>query len=245
MTVVRRGPVIADADEPISPRVLVLTPLAAEQAILVAALRQLHPLEAVADFRIPCWYVPQWSALMALGGHGKAQFATQTQYLIDQFPTVELVVCAGAAGSLHPSVSVGDVVIGTTTVEHDYRLLFACRPSPCFTGQPAALALLRSVADDIAGFKSHFGVIASGDEDVVSSERAASIHEQTGALCVAWEGSGAARAALFSGVGAIEVRAITDTADKEAPKSFEAHLPTAMHNLATLLMPFLNHWAAT
>jgi len=36
-------------------------------------------------------------------------------------------------------------------------------------------------------------------------------------VCVAWEGSGAARAALFNGIGSVEIRAVTDAADKEAP----------------------------
>ena len=49
------------------------------------------------------------------------QFAVQAQYLIDRFPSVELVIGAGAAGSLAPELSIGDVVVGTETVEHDYR----------------------------------------------------------------------------------------------------------------------------
>jgi nucleoside phosphorylase len=40
------------------------------------------------------------------------------------------VICAGAAGSLVPELSVGDVAVGTETVEHDYRLLFATAALP-------------------------------------------------------------------------------------------------------------------
>jgi hypothetical protein len=61
------------------------------------------------------------------------------------------------------------------------------------------------------------------------------IRDQTGAACVAWEGSGAARAALFNGIGSLEIRAVTDDADKEAPQGFDANLPIAMANLARLL----------
>ena len=60
-------------------------------------------------------------------------------------PSVQLVICAGAAGSLVPKLSVGDIVVGTETVEHDYRLLFATRPLPRFPGPgPSIVALLRS-----------------------------------------------------------------------------------------------------
>ena len=70
-------------------------------------------------------------------------------------------------------------------------------------------------------------------------ERAQAIRDQTGAACVAWEGSGAARAALFNGIGSLEIRAVTDAADKEAPQRFDANLPIAMANLASLLRLWL------
>ena len=73
----------------------------------------------------------------------------------------------------------------------------------------------------------------------MSSKRAAAIRAQTGAACVAWEGSGAARAAAFNGIRSIELRAVTDAADKEAPQDFAAQLPVAIHNLAAVLESFL------
>jgi len=172
---------------------------------------------------------------VAQGGDGKTQFAVQAQYLIGRFSSVELVICAGAAGSLAPELSVGNVVVGTETVEHDYRLLFATRPLPRFPGHGTSIDTLRRLAHRVSGFRVVFDVIASGDEDVVTSERAKAIRDQTDAACVAWEGSGAARAALFNGIGSLEIRAVTDAADKEAPQRFDANLPIAMANLANLL----------
>lgn len=221
----------------IQPRALILAPLAEEQALLHAFERQC-PIEVVEDLRMPCAYIESWQSLVALGGHGKAQCAVQAQYLIDSFASAELVVCAGVAGSLHPDLSPGDVVIGTDTVEHDYRLHFASRPLPRFPGHAPTLQRLRMAAAGISGVRVAFGMIASGDEDVVSTERAATIRAQTSALCVGWEGSGTARAATFSGLGSLEVRAITDSADKEAPNDFSTHLPVAMGNLARVFASF-------
>src|SRR5262249_36058713 len=115
------------------------------------------------------------------------------------------------------------------------RQLFATRPLPRLPGHGPSIDALRRVAHGIRGFQVVFDVIASGDEDVVTSERAQAIRGQTGALCVAWEGSGAARAALFNGIGSLEIRAVTHAADKEAPQLFDANLPIAMANLASLL----------
>ena len=224
----------------LEPRILILCPLAAEWSLLVRRFEQSHPVAPAYDLKIDAAYIRDWRALVAPGGHGKTQFAVQAQYLIGRFPSVELVVCAGAAGSLALDLEVGDIVVGTETVEHDYRLLFATRPLPRFAGHGPSIAGLRRSAGGVSNFRVIFGVIASGDEDVVTSARAQSIRDQTGAACVAWEGSGAARAARFNGIGSLEIRAVTDAADKEAPQKFDQNLPIAMANLATLLQLWLS-----
>jgi len=223
----------------LEPRILILCPLAREWSFLVSTFEASLHVERLHDLKIKTAFIPHWHALVALGGHGKTQFAVQAQYLIGQFPSVELVICAGAAGSLAPGLCVGDVVVGTETVEHDYRLLFATRPLPRFPGHGPSIDALRGLAHGVSGFHVAFDVIAGGDEDVVTSERAQAIRDQTGAACVAWEGSGAARAALFNGIGSLEIRAVTDAADKEAPQRFHANLPIAMANLASLLRLWL------
>ena len=69
---------------------------------------------------------------IACGGTGKAQFALQTQHLLDTDAGWGLVICAGAAGALADEVIVGDVVVATATVEHDYQNKFNSRPIPRF-----------------------------------------------------------------------------------------------------------------
>src|SRR5215469_3395508 len=218
----------------IEPRILVLAPLAEEWSILLRACRERRPAENIPGLKLPCSYVPTWRMALAQGGHGKTQFAVQAQYLIGQFPSGTLLVCVGAAGSLVTDLSVGDLIVGTETVEHDYRQLFATRPLPRFRGDVGCLALLRRAVTHGLGLRVAFDIIASGDEDVVTSARAAQIRERTGAVCVTWEGSGA-RAASFNGIGSLEIRGITDAADKEAPQDFARNLPIAMANVFRLI----------
>jgi len=219
----------------LEPRMIILCPLAKEWSILSNAFESSQSVKRVEGLKINTVYVADWRVLVATGGHGRTQLGIQAQYLIALYPSVELVICAGAAGSLVPELSTGDVVIGTETVEHDYRLLFATRPLPRFPGYRPAIADLRSSAQQVSGFRVAFDVIASGDEDVITSARARVIRGQTGAACVAWEGSGAARAALFNGIGSLEIRGATDVANEEAPGQFDANLPIAMSNIANLL----------
>src|SRR5215469_17036773 len=154
----------------LEPRILILCPLANEWSLLVSTFEASLHVARLHDLKIDAAYIPDWRAPVAPGGHGKTQFAVQAQYLIGLFPSTELVICAGAAGSLMPELSVSDVVIGTETVEHDYRQLFATCPLPRFPGHgPSIDALLRS-AQAVGGFHVAFDVVASGDEDVVSSQ---------------------------------------------------------------------------
>src|SRR5215831_18546973 len=141
------------------PRILILCPLAREWSFMVKTFEASLHVKRLHDLKIEAAYIPDWRALVAHGGHGKTQFAVQAQYLIGQFPSVELVICAGAAGSLAPGLCVGDVVVGTETVEHDFRLLFATRPLPRFPSHGPSIDALRPVAHRISDFQVAFDVI--------------------------------------------------------------------------------------
>lgn len=186
---------------------------------------------------LSCTALPSLDMVIGVGGVGKAQYGVQAQHLLDHCRDAALLVCVGGAGQLSPDLSVGDVVVGTHTIEHDYRERFHPRPSPRYQSDSAALTQLEQVvaAGDL-GFRVHFGPIASGDEDIVDTVRRAELHAETDALCVAWEGSGAARAARFNGIGFVEVRAITDTADEGAAASFHANLERVLAHVADLFV---------
>jgi adenosylhomocysteine nucleosidase len=86
-----------------------------------------------------------------------------------------------------------------------------------------------------AGLACHTGTIASGDEDVIELERGVELAVLTGAIAVAWEGAGAARACVLTEVPWLEVRGITDTADHTASSDFHINLELAMCNIAMLV----------
>lgn len=187
--------------------------------------------------KLECHLFEELRLLFTVGGHGKTQLAVQTQHLIEQSAECQIVICAGAAGSLGGDVALGDVVVGMSTIEHDYKLRFVRQPLPSYPADAHLLGQFRLAASQIGQeFRVHFGAIASGDEDIVDPARARELREATGALCVAWEGAGAARAASFSRRQFLEVRAITDGANHTAPSDFQANLERSMPNLALILL---------
>ncbi|AFY97024.1 5'-methylthioadenosine/S-adenosylhomocysteine nucleosidase [Chamaesiphon minutus] len=215
----------------------ILTPLEEELFALVNALEQfgfkkhkslLGSLE-IFEFH-------ELNLLLALGGHGKTQFGVQSQYLLCQLPQVELLICAGAAGALSNELEIGDIVAATATVEHDYNLKFVNRPLPRFTGTPQVIDTLKQLPRTEWDFRLHFGLIASGDEDVVTVERGQELAYLTGCVAVAWEGVGGARSSQFAQKQYVELRGITDTANHCAAADFEVNLASAMFNLAKLIV---------
>jgi adenosylhomocysteine nucleosidase len=187
---------------------------------------------------------PELNLVLAQGGTGKAQFAVQTQYLLDVAINPDLVICAGAAGALVDNLRVGDVVLGVSTVEHDIREGFIDSPLPVFEANPSIIASMTETADSALPYLVQPGIIASGDEDIVTDERREELSKITGAIAVGWEGAGGARACRFSGVDYVEIRGITDGADKDAAQDFEQNLALAMANVAHFLTTWIGHYAA-
>ncbi len=185
--------------------------------------------------RLPVVRLPRLGIALAPGGTGKAQFAVQTEHLLDASPGWDLVICAGAAGALVDELSVGDVVVATATVEHDYRSKFDQRPLPRFDGAGSATEKFRRLRRPSGAFEVYFGLIASGDEDIVDAAGRGELRRKSQAIAVAWEGAGGARACAFSDVPFLEMRGITDRADDSAPADFLANLEVAMTNLATTI----------
>jgi adenosylhomocysteine nucleosidase len=183
--------------------------------------------------------VPDLGLTVVPGGLGKVQFAVQTQHVLDVSRTWDVVICAGAAGALVDGLAVGDVVVATETVEHDIHNRFGPPLLPRFSGAATMIESLRGVRQPRNAFTVHFGPIASGDEDVVAIERQAELRLRTGALAVAWEGTGGARACQFSAVPFVEIRGVTDGANNNAAADFRANLATAMRNVATVIVTWL------
>ncbi len=220
-------------------KMLVVIPTPLELDLFLKACEQLgHQAEAASAGRLPVHWFPTLDVAVAHGGLGKTQFAVQTQHLIDAFES-DWVLCAGAAGALVDQLNVGDVVIATETVEHDIRNHFVKPMLPRFEGAPAIVERCRQCLPLAGEVAVHFGAVASGDEDVVSRERRDAIGQRTGALVVAWEGAGGARACQFSGKPYLEVRGVSDRADGQAAQDFRKNLPLVMSNVAKVVLSWV------
>jgi adenosylhomocysteine nucleosidase len=221
-------------------RTLIMVPLQEEISLFCQACtaRGLATVDATVG-QLIAMCVPDLGLTVVPGGLGKVQFAIQTQHVLDVNRTWDVVICAGAAGASGNGVAVGDVVVATETVEHDIHNHFGPPRLPRFSGAPTMIEPLKGMRPPRNTFTVHFGPIASGDEDVVAVERQEELRHRTGALAVAWEGAGGARACHFSGVSFVEMRGVTDGANSSAAADFRANLADAMANVATMIVTWL------
>ncbi len=175
-----------------------------------------------------------------LGGFGKVQFGIQTQHLIDAYENWNLVICLGAAGSLTNRHGFGDIIIGTETIEHDFKKIG--KPiTPKFNCSENIILELKEVIKNSEDLQHvHIGPIASGDEDIMSDRRKKELNTKTNALAVAWEGAGCGRACAFSSIPFIEIRGIADSANKEAVTDFKHNLQIVMTKLADFIINWLS-----
>lgn len=192
--------------------------------------------------------VPDLDAALFRGGHGKAEFAARCAWVLAHHPEIDRIIVAGTAGAISQELQPGDVVIATEVVEHDYRERFDPRARlPRFTADEVLAQALEDAASSpppvgantIRGSALHRGAIAGGDEDIVDHLRARELADSTGAIAVAWESPGGARAARVAGVSWCELRGVSDGADAAAATDFRAFLEQAMQPVGRILAAYL------
>ena len=221
---------------------LIITPIKEELELLSKYLMQEdYMANNKVIGRLPTIEFPELDLILAQGGLGKTQFGLQTQHLLDNCTSVNAVICAGAAGALANYLQIGDIVIASETVEHDCIYRFVNRSALRFPGDKHLIGQFGKLKKESTKFVINIGVMASGDEDIVERSRAEEISTQTGAIAVAWEGAGGARACKFSEVSYLELRGITDTANHEASNVFDKNLVQVMDNIGWMIKVWLGN----
>ena len=181
--------------------------------------------------------------VLAACGVGKVNAASRTQALIDAFKP-SCIIFTGIAGSLDARIDIGDIVVSTDCVQHD----FTSGPLGFEPGQIPGLETVGLAADEglrklaiasvhaaAPGIKVFEGRVASGDQFIQSFEQKEFITSTFGALCVEMEGGAVAQVALLNEVPFVVLRAISDKADGSAEMDYPAFETMASHQGADIV----------
>ncbi len=203
------------------------------------------------------------NVVIAKTGVGKVNAAMTATLLINHFNPNELIF-TGISGGLNPELFPGDVVIGQTTVQHDYGRLLAggfenhstrnpidgMRNPIFFPANKRLLKIAEESADKIelekikVGTKQHTpkiitGIISTGDCFVASSSGKEEIRKRVKADVVEMEGAAVSQVCFQLKVPCIVIRSVSDVADEEALVDIEKFYQIAAQNSAKLVVKII------
>ena len=188
---------------------------------------------------------------------GKVNAVIATQQMIDHF-SVEAIFNMGSSGALDPKLEVGDIVVGSEFIQHDFdvtswglkpgEMLFDIvisnnngelqfHSQQIFKSDPALTKITAEVAQHIEWTplnghspKMYTGRILSGDQFISKTEKARSLWETHQGLCTDMEAAAIAQACELNKIPFLCIRAISDKADHSAVISFTDFLVGATAN---------------
>jgi len=193
---------------------------------------------------------------------GKVAASTTVSQLINTF-NVEQIVFSGVAGSIHPQVKVGDIVLANALVQHDMNAspLFPPTEIPLLGKsvfhphfEPKLENAIHQFTQQFTEYFSketleyfgiskpqlHQGKIASGDVFVSNSNQIESIlcnHPDT--LCVEMEGAAVAQVCFEYGIPYQIIRIISDEANANSHVDFPLFAKEVAGKYA---LEILKHW---
>lgn len=185
--------------------------------------------------------------VLVRSGIGKVNAGLCSQILVDRYQ-VDGIINTGIAGSLQNVVNVGDIVLSTTSVQHDVDAVGFGYPlgeipqlgTKEFPADEHLLAVAerccKKANPDIQTFK---GRVASGDQFVSSREKKNWIRDNFDAYCTEMEGAAIAQAAYLNQIPYLIVRAISDKADDSANVDYNEFEAKAVEHSVRLILSML------
>jgi len=178
-------------------------------------------------------------AVVVQCGVGKVNAAICAQILCSCFGVTHLVN-TGIAGSLCAELDIGDLVVSTDAMYHDFDCVnfgypYGKVPGMDVVSFPADETLMGyafSAAEAVNPGHTKQGRVASGDQFVAVKALKEKIIANTQGLCTEMEGAAIAQTAYRNGVPFVILRAISDKADDSAEMDYPTFERIAAHRCA-------------
>ncbi len=184
--------------------------------------------------------------VIAVCGIGKVAAAMCAQTMILKY-SPDCIINTGVGGSLSTRLSIGDIAVAESLVQHDMDTSPLGDPIGLISGinivnipadNTVAQTLLKGI-ETLENIKGVSGVIASGDQFIASAEKKKFITENFNAIVCEMEGASVAQVCYTNSVPFGVVRAVSDCADGSSHMDYGEFLPMAAANTAKLIEYFV------
>ena len=183
-------------------------------------------------------------------GMGKVHAGICAQILVDDF-NVTHIINTGVAGSLSNKLDIGDIVISTDAVQHDFTVEaigFKKGEIP-YTGlvyfkadEALQQKALKAVSVALPNIKAIKGRICTGDQFISSNEAKDRIIKDFDGTCAEMEGAAIAQVCYENHIPYVILRAISDKTDGSAHLSYAEFEKKATMNSSQLVRYMLENW---
>jgi adenosylhomocysteine nucleosidase len=183
--------------------------------------------------------------VLVRSGIGKVNAALCAQVLIDIF-AVDSVINVGVAGAIDRTLKVGDIVISSDAIQHDFDTS-ALGDEPGYISRmdtsifAADINLIDAATDAVEelGLVPNIGRIASGDQFIADLDSKHRIQTLFNPLCCEMEGAAIAQVCYFNHIPFLIVRAISDKADDSASMDYPTFEAQAIRHSVNLMAEML------
>lgn len=176
-------------------------------------------------------------------GMGKVNAGICANTLINDFGCTK-IINTGVAGSLDNKIDIGDIVVSTDAVQHDFTaeaIGFAKGEIP-YTGlyafpadETMRKAAVEAVENAASGIKAFEGRVCSGDQFISTKEQKETIINNFGGLCCEMEGAAVAQACYLNNTPFVVIRAISDKTDETSEVEYKEFESEAAANCAVIV----------
>ncbi len=193
------------------------------------------------------WYKGIFNGLDYLAvvcGIGKVNSAAATQMLLDTFNPDKMLMF-GVCGAIDNGLDIGDALICTSIMHHDFNEEFLTKNEPVYTsgGFLADESMVNLVKEEIEknkfDFNVFYGRLVTGEAFIEDSRRD-EIQKQFCPFCVDMESAAFAQVCALNDKPFFAVRTVTDTPKKRGISVFRQNLKIASLNVAQLAEITLN-----
>ena len=186
--------------------------------------------------------------VLAVCGIGKVFAAICTEAMIIRY-SPSLIINSGVAGTLTDKLSIGDIAVAKSLVQHDMDTSALGDPVGLISGinkiyfdaDEKAVKTFEKVCAAI-GANSVVGTIASGDQFMSDTEKKLAVRDRFDAIACEMEGAAVAHVAFINGVPFAVLRAISDSASGDAQMEYPKFVAMAAERSHRIIDEFIKEW---
>lgn len=187
------------------------------------------------------------NVVLVRSGIGKVNAAICTQVLISLY-AVDYIVNTGVAGGVSAKLNIGDVVISSEAMHHDFDTtvfgdelgVIPRMDTSIFTADEHLIQLSLEATKTLQNINSFVGRIVSGDKFISNIEEKNKIKQIFSPLCVDMESASIAQTSYLNKIPFVIIRSISDNSDEGSSINYEEFLIQSAKNASKLVQNIID-----